>query len=51
MPGLGRTVAIAGHRTTFGAWFRHIDWLRAGDPIILQMPYATFRSRCSTTAW
>jgi len=43
VPGLGRTVAIAGHRTTFGAWFRHIDSLRAGDPIILQMPYATFR--------
>jgi sortase A len=45
VPGLGRTVAIAGHRTTFGAWFRHIDSLRAGDPIILQMPYATFRYR------
>ena len=27
VPGLGRTVAIAGHRTTFGAWFRHIDSL------------------------
>jgi sortase A len=45
VPGLGRTVAIAGHRTTFGAWFRHIDSLRTGDPIILQMPYATFRYR------
>jgi sortase A len=45
VPGLDRTVAIAGHRTTFGAWFRHIDSLRAGDPIILQTPYATFRYR------
>jgi sortase A len=42
-PGLGSTVAIAGHRTTFGAWFRHIDSIRDGDYIVLQMPYATFR--------
>ena len=41
-PGLGRSVAIAGHRTTFGAWFRHIDEIRNGDFIDLQMPYATF---------
>jgi sortase A len=34
-PGAGRVVAIAGHRTTFGAWFRHIDNLRRGDPIEL----------------
>ena len=45
MPGLGRTVAIAGHRTTFGAWFRHIDSLRDGDPMSLQTPYGTFRYR------
>jgi sortase A len=45
VPGAGTTVAIAGHRTTFGAWFRHIDSLRNGDPIVLQMPYATFRYR------
>jgi sortase A len=42
-PGQGSTVAIAGHRTTFGAWFRHIDDIRDGDYIVLQMPYATFR--------
>jgi sortase A len=42
-PGQGSTVAIAGHRTTFGAWFRHIDDIRNGDYIVLQMPYATFR--------
>ena len=42
MPGLGTTIGIAGHRTTFGAWFRHIDSIRNGDWITLQMPYATF---------
>jgi sortase A len=45
LPGVGRTMGIAGHRTTFGAWFRHIDSLRAGDPIVLQLPYATFHYR------
>jgi sortase A len=44
-PGRGTTVAIAGHRTTFGAWFRHIDSIRDGDWITLQMPYATFHYR------
>lgn len=41
-PGLGRTVAIAGHRTTYLAPFRHLDALRPGDRIVLKMPYATF---------
>jgi sortase A len=45
VPGLGKTVAIAGHRTTFGAPFRDIDELRVGDTITLEMPYATFRYR------
>jgi sortase A len=42
MPGLGRTVAIAGHRTTYLAPFRDIDQLNPGDRIVLKMPYATF---------
>jgi sortase A len=42
LPGLGRTVAIAGHRTTFLAPFRHLDALRPGVRIILAMPYARF---------
>jgi sortase A len=42
LPGLGRTVAIAGHRTTYLAPFRHIDALRPGDKISLQMPYGRF---------
>ena len=44
-PGMGSSVAIAGHRTTYGAWFRHIDEIRNGDTITLQMPYATFTYR------
>jgi len=41
-PGLGQTVAIAGHRTTYLAPFRHIDSLAPGDRIVLTMPYARF---------
>lgn len=41
-PGLGQTVAIAGHRTTYLAPFRHIDALAPGDRIVLRMPYARF---------
>jgi LPXTG-site transpeptidase (sortase) family protein len=28
-------VCIAGHRTTYGAWFRHVDKLEKGDEITL----------------
>ena len=42
LPGLGQTVAIAGHRTTYLAPFRHIDSLSPGDRIVLKMPYAQF---------
>ena len=45
LPGVGRTMAIAGHRTTFGAPFRQIDSLRRGDPITVSLPYATFHYR------
>src|SRR5207244_4165118 len=41
MPGQGRLVYIAGHRTTYLAPFAHIDSLRRGDRITLTMPYAT----------
>ena len=44
-PGLGRTTGIAGHRTTFAAPFRHIDSIRDGDSIVVQMPYGTFTYR------
>jgi sortase A len=39
-PGIPGTTAIAGHRTTYLAPFRHIDKLAAGDAIELRMPYA-----------
>ena len=41
-PGVAGTTAIAGHRTTYLAPFRHIDALRAGSRILLNMPYAHF---------
>jgi sortase A len=45
MPGEGQLVYIAGHRTTFGAPFSHIDKLRRGDPIFVELPYATIEYR------
>jgi sortase A len=42
LPGEHGTVAIAGHRTTYGAPFRHIDDLDPGDRIELRMPYGRF---------
>jgi sortase A len=45
IPALGKTVAIAGHRTTFGAPFRYINKLRQGDKITLQLAYGTFTYR------
>jgi sortase A len=41
-PGLGQTVAIAGHRTTYLAPFRNINTLVHGDKIMLNMPYGRF---------
>jgi sortase A len=41
-PGMGGTVAIAGHRTTYGAPFNQIDKLKKGDAIVLDMPYGRF---------
>ncbi len=49
LPGAGPTVAIAGHRTTYLAPFRHIDDLRSGDRITVEMPYATFTYRVQRT--
>lgn len=41
-PGQGATIGIAGHRTTYGAPFRHIDEIEEGDEISVEMPYAAF---------
>jgi sortase A len=43
LPGEHGTTAIAGHRTTYGAPFRHLDALRHGDAIALRLPYGSFR--------
>lgn len=42
MPGEGELVYIAGHRTTYGAPFSHIDKLERGDKVVIELPYATF---------
>jgi sortase A len=42
LPGARGTVAIAGHRTTYGAPFRDVDELETGDRIELRMPYGRF---------
>jgi len=49
LPGQRGTVAIAGHRTTYGAPFRNIDKLRTGDDIVLAMPYGRFTYRVERT--
>ena len=49
MPGSGELVYIAGHRTTYGAPFSHIDRLRKGDLVTLTVPYGRFRYR--VTRW
>jgi sortase A len=56
-PGLGDTVAIAGHRTTYLAPFRNINRLRRGDQIVLTTRYAQFTYKVqydkvvAPTAW
>ncbi|HEV8097585.1 MAG TPA: class E sortase [Gaiellaceae bacterium] len=45
MPGEGQLIYIAGHRTTYLAPFAHIERMKAGDPITLEVPYGTFRYR------
>jgi sortase A len=42
MPGENRLVYIAGHRTTYLAPFSHIDRLRKGDRVTIEVPYGTF---------
>jgi sortase A len=49
LPGEPGTVAIAGHRTTYGAPFRDVDELDRGDRIELRMPYGRFVYRVERT--
>jgi sortase A len=48
LPGEGRLVYIAGHRTIYGAPFAHLDVLRRGDTIAIAMPYGSFRYRVTS---
>jgi sortase A len=45
LPGSGEVVAVAGHRTTYGAWFRHLDELPKGAPIFFAFRGRTFTYR------
>jgi sortase A len=49
LPGAPGTVAVAGHRTTYGAPFRKVDKLRKGDAIEITMPYGRFRYEVEKT--
>ena len=49
MPGEGQLVYIAGHRTTYLAPFAHIERLRAGDSVTLEMPVRDVSSTASTS--
>jgi sortase A len=49
LPGQRGTVAIAGHRTTYGAPFRKIDKIRPGDEINVVMPYGRFTYKVERT--
>jgi sortase A len=42
MPGEGQLIYIAGHRTTYLAPFAHIDSMRRGDLVMLEVPYGSF---------
>ena len=49
LPGDRGTVAIAGHRTTYGAPFRRIDELDRGQEIAVDMPYGRYVYRVERT--
>ena len=42
MPGQIGNVAVAGHRTTYGAWFRGVGDLVPGDEIVFTSPTGTY---------
>jgi sortase A len=45
MPGEGKLVYVAGHRTTYGAPFSDIDDLEQGDAVTVELPYGTVEYR------
>jgi sortase A len=42
LPGIRGTVAVAGHRTTYGAPFRDLDKVEDRDELVVEMPYGRF---------
>jgi sortase A len=49
LPGQGRTIGIAGHRTTYLAPFHDIAEIDVGDEVDLDMPYGKFRYEVTKT--
>ena len=49
LPGERGTAAIAGHRTTYGAPFRRLDDVRAGQRVAVDLPYGRFVYRVERT--
>ncbi len=45
LPGQGKLIYVAGHRTTYLAPFAHINDIRNGDYMTLEVPYGTFEYR------
>jgi len=45
IPGEGRLIYVAAHRTSYLAPFSHIDAIRPGDYVSFDLPYATFTYR------
>jgi sortase A len=45
LPGQGRLIYVAGHRTTYLAPFAYINNIRAGDYVKFEVPYGTFTYR------
>ena len=43
MPGEGKLVYVAGHRTTYGAPFSDINQLERGDMISVELPYGSVK--------
>ena len=50
LPGEGKLIYVAGHRTTYSAPFSAIDAMRPGDLVTIEVPYATFVYRVRTHA-
>jgi len=48
MPGEGKIVYVAGHRTTYGAPFSEINQLDVGDPITVELPYGSVEYRVTS---